>query len=130
MVVRREQLGILTEIKKINPNLSRKDIERLLGKGKRAKPKRIIRRKARPKAIMPTSIRELQYTPNIKRFLTPAERREVEAGLPGQMRFNAVQILRKKMEEKEKNAVKERVDSFSGRRTVGKRPAVKENWLQ
>lgn len=70
---------------------------------RRAPVRRVIIKQS---SRLPASVKELQHTQNLKRFLTPAEKADVESGIPGMMRFNAVQILRKRILDKEKEKVK------------------------
>lgn len=82
------------------------------------------------------TIKRLQHTKNLKRFLTPAEQKEVNKGLRGMKRFNAMQILRKKLKEENKimdkanRRIIRQVDPFNSSRIIERKEVAKEAWAQ
>lgn len=82
------------------------------------------------------TIKRLQHTRDLKRFLTPAEQKEVNKGLRGMKRFNAMQILRKKLKEENKimdkanRRIIRQVDPFNSSRIIERKEVAKEAWAQ
>lgn len=80
--------------------------------------------KQRP--TLPT-VRQLQSTPNIKKLLTPSERAEVEKSPLAMWRYNAVQILRKKLKEQE---MIQKLSTLQSNKISIKKEIPGERWLK
>ena len=81
------------------------------------------------------NIKQLQATPNVRALLTPAERAEIDNINPVMRRFRAMQILRKRLKEKQtaqRNAtprIIRQVDPFNSNRVIEKKEIPTERWL-